>query len=109
MTDTLLCPTCGTELMEHEAKQCLDQWVSCAVPMRRGNSVVRAWSSKPWPAWDLMQKVWEMNPNTSIEMDEISIRLNHSPQGLIIIHGPTFPVRVCRTAIYLAARRKEGT
>lgn len=105
----LTCSTCKTELMEHEAKSCLDEWVSRLLWPHGVVTPSPAFSIVPAWAWDLMDKVWELAPQSTIERYTITLWWQE-PDGVCstLIDGPTFPLRVCRAAIYLAARGKEN-
>lgn len=98
----LLCPTCYTKLLEHEAGPCLDEWVTRTIlPHSR---IIFPYSTLHQYAWDLMQKVWEMDPSAAITRDAIVLEKyrNSKGGGCDIITGHTFPLRVCKAALWLS-------
>lgn len=108
MTD-LHCPTCKTELMQHQSTLCLENWVNHAVFDREGS--VNLYAFDIVSAYKLMEWVWERDPWARIHNDRIELEAERTPLGSItvrIITGPTFPLRVCRAAIFLASQ-KENT
>lgn len=107
----LRCPECGVELMEHEAKACLNAWVQRSVMQpdcEEPPLLWRVYSSRIDAAWTLMARVWEMDEDARIAKNEIIVTRYCKRDGTIRrIAGPTFPLRVCRAAIWLAAQKKE--
>lgn len=108
MTD-FHCPTCGTELMEHEAGRCLDNWVM----KETGQSHPATWSmysESIVTAYRLMEWVWERDPNAAIYKDHIEIDpAPNDPDADVVwmSTGPTFPLRVCRAALWLALQQSN--
>lgn len=160
MTD-FYCPTCGTELMEHEAKYCLNAWVALEI---YGLVPCDQWKEEPHEldfgqltldgrtydltftkscnhahcystnitgyqgriyggapsfsflvveAYRVMEWVWKQEPYAAIYKDRIAIHDKRTMGGLATvpdyITGPTFPLRVCRTAMWLALQTQNPT
>lgn len=59
------------------------------------------YSSRAMDAYSLMEWVWEKDPTARIEKDCICLS-SEIGASWGDVHGPTFPVRVCRAAIWLA-------
>jgi len=57
-----------------------------------------------------MEKVWEIAPQSSVERHTITLWWHDAERGLCsqLIDGNTFPLRVCRTFLWLNAQRKEA-
>lgn len=110
MTD-LTCPTCGIALEYHQAHRHLDEWIQQLFYPETEEYAALPYSSGLVLAWDLMQKVWELDPYATIHKDKIEVEGEHKDKDNLdcveCITGPTFPLRVCRAAIYLAVRGKE--
>jgi hypothetical protein len=108
----LTCPTCGTELMEHENVHCLNEWLFSLFftwPPSITSAPVPTFSNDLQWAWNFMDKVWELDPDAAIMKDHILLYKWYGPEdwSLSFVEGSTFPLRVCRAAIFLAARGKE--
>jgi len=112
--------------MEHEAGECLNLWVTAAIGWRQMKFVENgSWidPSIPWqwrktPYWSqdlaeayrLMEWIWEREPHAHIHRDRIELEYERTPLGSVtvrIIRGPTFPLRVCRAALWLAEQTKD--
>lgn len=140
----ILCPTCNVELMEHEAKMCLDRWVAsalgleicskdeaisksnaafpgrptwddwyaydfyvCAGPIPpSGLDTLPSYSIDTESAFDLMEKVWEMDPSAFIGKEMIGVEVETHFSNYWPIQGPTFPLRVCRAFLWLKNQGK---
>ena len=100
MSKEFRCPTCGTDLTEHGAGECLDAWVE-------SQRVEQAmyypdYSTDYAAAWTLMREVWRMKEYITVIGNEY-IEITPHSNGLahFQIGGPTFPVRVCRAYVFL--------
>lgn len=97
--------------MEHPASECMDSWVEktfypgflLTLPYStKWINVHRSW------AWELMQKVWEMDPYATIHKDRIETNnLSGADDPVKFIAGETFPLRICRAALWLDYTRKK--
>src|ERR1043166_3196790 len=123
MEPNLTCPTCGVELMEHGSEFCLAKWFYTLTGWRY-IKVSKSHNPDYWhdekgrfwyveivnnlhDAYHLMEWVWEQTPAATIHKDRIEIDPapnNPHADSVQIISGETFPVRVCRAAIWLASQ-----
>jgi len=106
IVNKLYCPDCAIELMEHEAGPCLNKWVACVLsPETVHLTIWRRYSQRTDAAFDLMEKVWEMDPSATIGRENINLKPTQWGH-VLSVEGDTFPLRVCRAVIWLASFEK---
>ena len=81
---SLFCPDCCVELMEHTASPCLNKWVAGVLSPETLHLILwRRYSERTDAAFDLMQKVWEMDPSATIGKE--NLQLQHTQMGPVEI------------------------
>lgn len=86
--------------MSHGAGFCLSAWTS---HLTWGPPLIRPCSTDGGTALELMEWIWERNPYALIRIDEVYFIAETTRH----FTGPTFPVRVCRAAIWLAMQNEK--
>jgi len=108
--------------MEHESSHCLNHWVAQAAGWEHSHGNIYRLFDEGWQllphfsgdvgsAYRLMEWVWEREPHAHIHRDRIELEYERTPLGSVtvrIIRGPTFPLRACRAALWLALTQQSA-
>lgn len=96
--------------MEHEAAKCLNEWIAAELIRLEGRLqpplIWRRYSEDIQAAWELMQKVWEMDEDATIWKDTVGLGWNYDCPDTSI-EGPTFPLRACRAFLWLKNQQQN--